>query len=524
MENTPTYLVQATMDAVQWKEGGDWGADTKPTLTENGAVAQATTGSKALDFFTLPTRNYDSTNLIKLFDDSFNEDPFKSLQILFHLRDPRNGKGEKELTLKLLEHMVENYPRNFQANIQALTAEYGCYKMLCELYARDYAKRKKSASMKPLKVLADALGEGLPLAAKWAPSEHGHFNHKKEGYQVTKLCQLLGLVRKNKDDETRPDYQAYRKLISPLRTKANIVEQLCCSNRWEDIEFSRVAARAMQILSKKAFPSHCTDKFNEWKQAVAEGKAEIKTSGLHPHEIIKSVMSGETTDTQELQWKQMVANVKSLGTLKNALAMSDVSGSMYNGAKPQPIEVSLALGIFISELAQGKFNKKILSFSTDSKIVEVKGSTLAEKINSVTTECMGYSTNYVGALRSVLEYGKLFQISQEMMPSAIFVLTDMEFDAADDGKNKTPHEVVRDEYMAAGYILPKIIFWNLACRSNALPVTIRDENTALVSGFSQTLLKAFMELDPEKAFDPITVMNSILKDYKPQVCDEQKCT
>jgi hypothetical protein len=489
--------------------------------TENGASGHATTGMKSLDFFTLPTRNYDSANLIKLFDDSFNEDPFKCLQILFHLRDPRNGKGEKELTLKLLEHMGENYPCNFQANIQALTAEYGCYKMLCELFARDYAKRNKSASMKPLIVLADALSEGCPLAAKWAPSEHGHYNHKKEGYQVTKLCQLLGLVRKNKNDETCPDYQAYRKLVGPLRTKANIVEQFCCSKQWDDIDFSRVAARAMLILSKKAFPSHCADKFSEWKQAVAEGKAEIKTSGLHPHEVVKSAMSGEITDTQELQWKQMVANVKSLGTLKNALAMSDVSGSMYNGAKPQPIEVSIALGIFISELAQGKFNNKILSFSTDSKIIEVKGATLAEKVKSVSTDCMGYSTNYVGALRSILEYGKLFQISQEMMPSAIFVLTDMEFDEAGGGKSQTPHEVVRDEYEAAGYILPKIIFWNLASRSNALPVTIRDENTALVSGFSQTLLKAFMELDPEKAFNPLTIMESILKEYKPVVCAEQ---
>ena len=135
---------------------------------------------------------------------------------------------------------------------------------------------------------------------------------------------------------------------------------------------------------------------------------------------------------------------------------------------------------------------------------------------------MGYNTNYVKALRSILAYGQLFKIKQEDMPTMIFVLTDMEFDEATSGnkENKTPHQVVKDDYEEAGYQLPKIIFWNLANRSGALPVQQRDEHTALVSGFSQTLLKAFMELKPEDAFDPISIMKKILSDYNPIVCEE----
>ena len=490
--------------------------DPVAALTENGALAHSTTSSRVLDFFTLPTRGYDSSDLIELFDKSFNENPFKCLQVLFHLRDPRNGKGEKELTLKLLQHMLIKYPKNFAANIKVLTAQYGCYKMLCELYGRDFRDRGDSASMVPLEVLADALRAGNPLSAKWAPSENGHYSRSNEGHQAKKLCNLLGLIQSNGS----PDLRAYRKLITPLRTEAKIVEQLCCANRWGDINFSTVTARAMLILSKKAFPSHCADRFDAWKHAVREGRAEIKTNGIQPHEIVKSVLKDKaSSDPQELQWKQMVANVKASGVLKNALAMSDVSGSMYNGHSPQAIEVSIALGIFISEVSEGRFSKKILTFSGNPEIVDVRGETLAEKVCSV-GNCDGYSTNYVGALRSVLEYGKLFHVPQEMMPTAIFVLTDMEFDEADSSSSRTPHEVVRDEYNAAGYSLPKIIFWNLACRSNALPVTMRDENTALVSGFTQTLLKAFMELDPEEAFNPLTVMDNILRNYAPVVCDE----
>lgn len=492
------------------------------TTTENGAVGHATSGSKCLDFFSLPTRGYDNENLLSLFDAAFAEDPRTTLQVLYHLRDPRNGKGEKELTLVLLEHMLEHYPNNYKSNLSNIVSQYGCYKMLCELYARDYEKRKKSANLAPLSLLASRLSEEDPLAAKWAPSEHGQFNHKKNGYQATKLCQILNLTRTNKEENQRPDYGAYRKLLTPLRTKANIVEQLCCSNRWDDIEFSKVAAKAMSILSKKAFPGHCSDKFGEWKAAVAKGKAEVKTQGLQPHEIVRSVRSDRSgeTDVLELQWKQMVQKVKAAGNLKNAIALSDVSGSMYYGGPPEPINVSIALGVFISEVCG---TGKIMTFSNEPKVVDVRGTTLKEKINSVAHDCMGYNTDFVEALRSLLSYAQLFSLSPEDIPKYIFVLSDMEFDEADvTNRERNPHDVVKADYIAAGYSLPKIIYWNLACRSNALPVSMKDENTALVSGFSQMILKAFMELDPKDAFDPLTIMRKILEPYTPNVCEECK--
>ena len=384
-------------------------------------IVNKTTRSKVSEFFTLPIRNYDSNDLTKLFDDSFNEDPSRSLQILFHLCDSRNSKCDKELMIQLLHHLMNNYPKNFDANIQALITDYGCYQILCELYARDFHKRKKLASLKPLNILADALSEGLPLAGKWTPSEHGHYNHKKKGYQVTKICQLLGLVRKNKDGDTRPDYQAYRKLVSPLRTKANILKQLSSLSRWND-------------------------------------------------------------ETQELQWKQMVENIEELCLLKN-----DVS---------QHIKAYVAFGVFISEVTE----RKIMTFSEKPRIIEVRGQTLAEKVKSVQSDCMGYIINYVMALRSILEYGKLFQITQENMPSAIFVFTNMEFDTTDKNCSKT----LCDEYKAAGYLLPKIIFRNLACHRNVLPIIQRDGNIALVSRFNQT----FMELGLQDIIDPLIIMNT----------------
>ena len=443
-----------------------------------------------------------------------------TLKILFHLRDPRDGKGEKELTLLLLKHMISKYPKNLDANLSSLVNEYGCYKTLCELYSRDYKDRKHNASLLPLKILADAISNGHPLAGKWAPSEHGHYNHKEQGYQVSKLCKILNLVRINKEGLVIPDLCAYRKLITPLRTKANIVEQLCCSNRWDEIEFSKVASKAMMILSRKAFPCHCSDKFSQWKEAVKKGKSEIKTIGLQPHEITESCRKGELDDIQELQWNTIVNKLVDNGNLNNALAVVDVSGSMYSRTNPVPIDVAVALGLLISEVVKGKFHKKFMTFSKNPEIVEVIGSTLKEKITSISESNWGYNTDYVKALLSILEYGKLFQIPQEEMPMTLFILTDMEFDEASRGSDVTPHQVVKQDYEDAGYSLPKIVFWNLANRSGGLPVKEKDNNTALVSGFSSSLLKSFLELDPRKAFNPQVIMEHILKKYEPKVCNE----
>jgi hypothetical protein len=56
--------------------------------------------------------------------------------------------------------------------------------------------------------------------------------------------------------------------------------------------------------------------------------------------------------------------------------------------------------------------------------------------------------------------------------------------------------------------MPKLIFWNLAGQTRK-PVTMDDQNVALVSGYSQGMLKVFLEtgaLDGEEEIVEETVM------------------
>jgi hypothetical protein len=72
------------------------------------------------------------------------------------------------------------------------------------------------------------------------------------------------------------------------------------------------------------------------------------------------------------------------------------------------------------------------------------------------------------------------------MPTHLLILSDMEFDATTRGQ--TNHEAARMEFEKAGYTMPNIVYWNLNARAGNNPVQVHDERTALVSGFSPSVM------------------------------------
>ena len=61
------------------------------TLTENGAVALKTTGSKTLDLFGScgAIRNWHEKEVVRAFKESYRESPLYAMKLLFYTRDVR---------------------------------------------------------------------------------------------------------------------------------------------------------------------------------------------------------------------------------------------------------------------------------------------------------------------------------------------------------------------------------------------------------------------------------------------------
>jgi hypothetical protein len=76
-----------------------------------------------------------------------------------------------------------------------------------------------------------------------------------------------------------------------------------------------------------------------------------------------------------LQWKEMIEHLTMKGKFKNCLASCDVSPNM-NGFCTT---VSIALGLLISDLSQGPWRGKIMTFRHDPQLQKIEGDDLQSR-------------------------------------------------------------------------------------------------------------------------------------------------
>ena len=67
----------------------------------------------------------------------------------------------------------------------------------------------------------------------------------------------------------------------------------------------------------------------------------------------------------------------------------------------------------------------------------------------------------------------------------------------------TNFEAIKAKYIAAGYEIPSIIFWNVNGDAGNVPVTMRNLNVGLVSGYSPSILKSILQA---KVLSPMELM------------------
>jgi len=166
------------------------------------------------------------------------------------------------------------------------------------------------------------------------------------------------------------------------------------------------------------------------------------------------------------------------------------SSGYYRGDDTQvkPIDVCLSLAIYFAERNVGAFNGYFLTFSEDSKLQKLKGTTLKEKAANLNEAEWGGSTNVQSAFQSILSAALREKVPAKDMPKVIYIISDMQFDSCVSGTNL---DGIRDQYKAAGYKLPSIVFWCVNAHSDS-PVTINDKGVCLVSGCSPAILKTVL--------------------------------
>ena len=449
--------------------------------------------------------------------------------LAFNLRDCRGGKGERKLGREALRWLFLTHPDAFQ-KVLPLVADYGRWDDLLVFFPKYFdltslevvtstynlaptveshldkarALQKEAVSLFARQLAADKEamenGSSCSLAAKWAPSEKSS-DDRKYGL-VSTLAKEMGV----NPDKYRKQY------LTPLRSYIGIVEKFMCEKRWDEIEFSKVPSCAMKRL-KKAFAKNAEAAFNEWKEKLNKGEVDVKGKQLYAHELIKEIRDNKYDIVSQKQWEVLEEETRKLGSLNKALVVVDVSGSMFGGyGSVAPIDVACALGLLVSGcVAEGDpFRDLVITFHEVPAFYKVTGNNLKERYQCLSRAPWGMSTNFQAVFKMILDKAKQSSLSQEDMPDKVIVISDMQFNHAGSSTN---FQAIEKQYAESGYKRPQIVFWNVngTTPAHEFPVNVQDDGTALISGFSTSVLKSIIN---GKDFNPYAIMRETIDDER----------
>lgn len=455
------------------------------TVTHNGAVSHSTTGTAVLDFFGKggALRSQSEQEVINMFTSAYNEDKTLALKALFYLADVRGGQGERRLFRVCYNWLAQN-DGAVAKRLMEYIPEYTRFDNILESL-ENTALEKDALRFVAKQLKADSTADAPTLAGKWAPSEQASSDTTRR--LARKVRETMKLSPK-----------AYRKMLSSLRQKIGVVERLMCEGDWKKINFQAVPSRAA-LIYKKAFNSHVPELYSKFLTKVEKGEAKINASTLYPYDIVREIVlkSGNDERTLEAQWKALPNFLE--GNEGNWLPVLDVSASMnssgYYGGKTtnvRPIDVAVSLGIYLAEKNVGAFHNVFMQFSDRAELLELRGSSLKQKVSNVLGNRPVANTNLQSVFDLILAKGKAHKVPQSEMPRKILLVSDMQFDGAcTDANNKTNLEVIREKYKASGYKMPEIVFWNVNSYAD-VPVKFDDKGVCLVSGCSPSILKTVL--------------------------------
>jgi len=288
----------------------------------------------------------------------------------------------------------------------------------------------------------------------------------------------------------------YRKLLVGL---TDVVETKMCAKEWESINYSKLPSLASSRY-QKTFMKNDEERYEEYKRALVEGNTTINSGAVYPYDIIKSIKHGGEKDVAQAQWETLPNYMK--GVSERVLPVVDVSGSMEtaagNNGNVSCMDVSTSLGLYISERNEGVFKNAFITFSAKPQLQLLEGS-LADRLNQLERADWGMNTDLPATIQLILEQALEHNIPESEMPTKILILSDMEFDQAVNGQwdsvspwNPTAQEMIKERYEMAGYKIPEIVYWNIQSRQDNIPTRFDEMGTALVSGFSPSIMKTIL--------------------------------
>lgn len=445
----------------------------------------------------------DKEDLKYLINQSYLENPFLLSMALLYIRaitreDKQtklkiSGMGRKDIFIFALNTLYESGYKDVVLFVSSRIPLVG--------YIKDATG--KSSGHEPLnyKIVRDyvmpILIEGLKddnykyLIAKYLPTEGDkYFKLFLNAFVYEGIIEVV----KDKSYQNK----IYRKYVSGLRKESFLVEHYIHSNNFSEIDYKKVPSRAM-FQYQKLFNKKDYTRYSNFIDKAITGEVTVNSGTLYIHEIYHN-LEKNVNNTQGIEWRQTEAlwnNYPKFFNIEgNILVVIDGSWSMTDlleSEKPYiRLDVARGLGLYVAtKLNTGAFKDIAIEFSRNSNIIDLKNKTLTNQVQELCSKCKVENTNIERVFDQILEIALNNNVSQEDMPKAILIISDMQFDNSE--YDVTAHELIKKKYSEAKYEVPLIVYWNLDAKSS--PVKYNSVGAAVLNGYSVGTLKAIADLD-----------------------------
>jgi hypothetical protein len=448
-------------------------------VTENGALTHRTTRSAVYDLFALggAYRKRSEEDCILLFKNALEENETLALKCLFYLRDCRGGQGERRFFRSCYKWLANKHPEIARRNFE-LISEYGRYDDL--IYSLvDTPLEADALNFVKTQLALDIQCKTPSLLAKWLPSENA---------SATETKRVGNIIR----EYLKMSHKEYRKTLSILRERINVLERLMSANRWEEIEFDKIPSKA-GLIYKNAFARR--DVIAKKYAAFAKSEdTKVNASVLYPYDVVDKALKNPYSglpDTDRAMIEKYWNNLPDYlnGKPCKMMCVVDTSGSMCGWTPDAPINVAIGLGMYCAERIGGPFKNHYISFSSRPQLIKIEGVDFVDKVRRIYRTNLCDNTDLVKTFRMLKDIA--LKANPEDIPETIVVISDMQIDCGSYFKHRsvaTEMELMRQEWEAVGLKMPKLVYWNVEARGEA---NFLDDgpNVTYVSGASPTIFE-----------------------------------
>jgi hypothetical protein len=395
----------------------------------------------------------------------------------------------------------------------------------------------------------------ISMVGKYCVRESSSFNRdcywfkgaglEKETH-VAFMCRTLlmkpssGTMISDNEKVPMTAFKRWRIVNSKLNIVLDVPEVKFCSGKWAELKISRIPSvcfhrhtKALLNEKLKENPNNDEDdtgnRFPDIEDRVScrnnviehiSNGGKINVSALLPNEIIgdfDTLCRKSTLDKKlmEIKWNLLLEetrvkmatisaelayastdnDIRKSFALGNMLCVADVSGSMFspNSAPNRPIDISVSLAAFCSQLASPHYRDLVMTFSSDPKVVNLRDcNSLQDRIDTIKHIEWGMSTNYEEMHRCLINVCKSGNVPEEELP-VLVIFTDGEFNRmviTSCGNKDTAHKKVVKMWTDAGYTkVPTMCYWNLAANRNGVQAKANEKGIFFLQGPSPSNIR-----------------------------------